>query len=141
MANYITTLKDEPKTNNLLPRTVLKAVADDNGDYLDNELVADDINALKDGAFAALKIHRIIKSFGSVTMSSNGYLQVTPPTTPTGYSFIVCVPWNFGASTGKHSWGCNGSGSYIYGEANDTISNCSCAYFYMPSDHFTSENV
>ena len=52
MANYVTTLKDDSKTNGLLPRTVLKAVADDNGNYLDNQLLASDLNALKNGKIA-----------------------------------------------------------------------------------------
>lgn len=49
MPSYISTLKDDDKTNNILPRTVLKAVADDNGSYLDSGLQASDINYLKNG--------------------------------------------------------------------------------------------
>ena len=49
MPSYISTLKDDDKNNNILPRTVLKAVADDNGSYLDSGLQASDINYLKNG--------------------------------------------------------------------------------------------
>ena len=57
MATYITTLKDATNTNGLLPKTVLKAVADDNGDYLDSNLTVSDINALKGGAFSSSVRH------------------------------------------------------------------------------------
>ena len=48
MSTYQTTLKDN-NGNELLPKTVLKAIADDNGYYLDSSLSAADINVLKNG--------------------------------------------------------------------------------------------
>ena len=48
MSNYITTLEDKDD-NGLLPRTVLNAISDGNGNYLDNQLTASDVNALKNG--------------------------------------------------------------------------------------------
>lgn len=66
MANYITTLKDEDKTNNLLPRTVLKAVADDNGNYLDSGLAASDVNALKNGKVADMD-NRIAQNTSAIS--------------------------------------------------------------------------
>ena len=52
MANIITTLKDKTKTNNLIPRTQIQAICDSNGNYLDNNLSASDINTLKGGGMA-----------------------------------------------------------------------------------------
>ena len=54
MANYITTLQDKDGTNTLLPRTALKALSDDNGNYLDSGLSASDINALKNGKIGSI---------------------------------------------------------------------------------------
>ena len=54
MASYITTLKDNTKTNDILPRTSLKAVSDDNGNYLDSQLTASDVNALKNGKISSM---------------------------------------------------------------------------------------
>lgn len=51
MSTYVTTLKDN-SGNELLPKTVLKAIADDDGYYLDSSLKASDINPLKDGLLA-----------------------------------------------------------------------------------------
>lgn len=62
MATYITTLQDKDGSNGLLPKTVLKAIADDNGNYLDSGLAASDLNALKDGAFATLSTWEDISS-------------------------------------------------------------------------------
>lgn len=67
MANKIVTLQNTDKTEGKLPRTVLKAIFDDNGDYLDPELTADDINALKDGAITSLSTWEDISS--SVSLS------------------------------------------------------------------------
>ena len=53
MASNIVTLKDATKTNDLLPRTRLKALCDDSGNYLDSALAASDINGLKNGGLAA----------------------------------------------------------------------------------------
>ena len=52
MATIISTLKDETKTNTIAPRTALKALFDDQGNYLDNALMASDVNALKNGKIA-----------------------------------------------------------------------------------------
>lgn len=57
MATRITTLKDSTNTDALLPKTVLKAVADDNGNYLDQNLTASDLNSLKNGAFNTVVTH------------------------------------------------------------------------------------
>ena len=46
MSSYITTLKDATKTNELLPRTRLKAVSDDNGNYVSSSVSAANVNAL-----------------------------------------------------------------------------------------------
>ena len=46
MSSYITTLKDATKTNELLPRTRLKALADDNGNYVSSSVSAANVNAL-----------------------------------------------------------------------------------------------
>lgn len=54
MATKIGTLQNPEKTEALLPRTCLKAVADKNGDYISEDVLASDINALKDGAIEAL---------------------------------------------------------------------------------------
>lgn len=54
MANFLTTLKNKSKTNTYFPRTVLKAVGDDNGGFLDNQLVASDINILKNGKISQM---------------------------------------------------------------------------------------
>ena len=54
MATKIGTLQNPEKTEALLPRTCLKAVADKNGDYISEDVLASDINALKDGAIESL---------------------------------------------------------------------------------------
>ena len=46
MATYIKTLKDNTRENNILPRTRLKAVSDDDGNYLSDQLAASDLNQL-----------------------------------------------------------------------------------------------
>ena len=46
MSSYITTLKDATKTNELLPRTRLKALADDNGNFVSSSVSAANVNAL-----------------------------------------------------------------------------------------------
>ena len=53
MANYTTTLLDD-ENNGMLPRTTLDSIMDSNGNYLDNQLTASDINALKNGAMSSL---------------------------------------------------------------------------------------
>ena len=53
MANYITTLEDKNQ-DGILPRTVVKAIADKNGDYLSEDLVKSDIDALKNGKIASM---------------------------------------------------------------------------------------
>ena len=53
MANYITTLEDKDG-NGLLPNTALKAIVDENGDYLDNQLAASDVSILKGGKIAEI---------------------------------------------------------------------------------------
>lgn len=88
----------------------------------------------------SILIKRIIKGYGNVTMNSNGYLQITPPAVPTGYVFAFAVPWNFGASNGHYAWGANGAGNYIYGHANDTITNVTICFIYVLSEHFNSIN-
>lgn len=50
MATKVTTLKNAEKTDNLLPRTELNAIFDSDGNYLDSNLKASDLNALKGGA-------------------------------------------------------------------------------------------
>lgn len=55
MAANIVTLKNADKTAALLPRTRIKAIADDQGRYLDSGLTAPDIDVLKGGAFDQLK--------------------------------------------------------------------------------------
>ena len=45
MADFITTLEDK-SGNNLLPRTKIKAISDDDGNYFDSRLNASDFNAL-----------------------------------------------------------------------------------------------
>lgn len=54
MSNKIVTLQNTTKDEGRLPRTVLKALFDDNGDYLDSQLVASDINVLKNGKILSL---------------------------------------------------------------------------------------
>lgn len=54
MATKIGTLQNPDKTEALLPRTCLKAVADKNGDYISEDVLASDVNALKNGAIATL---------------------------------------------------------------------------------------
>lgn len=49
MATKVTTLKNAEKTDNLLPRTELNAIFDSDGNYLDSNLKASDLNALKGG--------------------------------------------------------------------------------------------
>lgn len=68
MATKIGTLQNTEKTEALLPRTCLKAVADKNGDYIDEDVLASDINALKDGAIEALSTWTDISS--SVSLSN-----------------------------------------------------------------------
>lgn len=46
MSTFIKTLKDKLKTNSILPRTVLKAVADDNGNYINSSITASDVNSI-----------------------------------------------------------------------------------------------
>ena len=53
MATKIGTLQNTEKTEALLPRNCLKAVADKNGDYISEDVLASDINALKDGKIAS----------------------------------------------------------------------------------------
>ena len=62
MSDYVTKLQDK-EHNGLLPRTVLKAIADDNGDYINNTVTADDINAI------SLLRGLVIKEMGT------GYIQ------------------------------------------------------------------
>lgn len=50
MATKVTTLKNAEKTDDLLPRTELNAIFDSDGNYLDSNLKASDLNALKGGA-------------------------------------------------------------------------------------------
>lgn len=47
MSSNIITLTDSTKTNQALPRTRLKAIADENGAYLNSGLTASDINQLQ----------------------------------------------------------------------------------------------
>ena len=54
MATKVTTLKNAEKTDNLLPRTELNAIFDSDGNYLDSNLKASDLNALKGGAIDEL---------------------------------------------------------------------------------------
>ena len=46
MGSFITTLKDDTKTNDLIPRTRLKCIADENGNYIDTAVTASDINSI-----------------------------------------------------------------------------------------------
>ena len=54
MSTEIKTLQNPAKTKAYLPRTCLKAVADKNGDYISEDVLASDINALKNGALSSL---------------------------------------------------------------------------------------
>lgn len=54
MATKIGTIQNPEKTEALLPRTCLKAIADKNGDYISEDVLASDINALKNGKVASM---------------------------------------------------------------------------------------
>ena len=54
MPTEIKTLQNPAKTKSYLPRTCLKAIADKNGDYLDEDLEKSDIDALKNGKIATM---------------------------------------------------------------------------------------
>lgn len=56
MATKVTTLKNADKTEDLVARTQLKAIFDKNGDYIDNDLLASDLNKLKGGVVDELVI-------------------------------------------------------------------------------------
>lgn len=53
--NYITTLKDDDKTNDLTPRTTIPAIYDSDLQYLNNNLKASDLNALQGGEVGKLE--------------------------------------------------------------------------------------
>jgi len=77
MPSYISTLKDDDKINNILPRTVLKAISDDNGSYLDSGLQASDINYLKNGKAQTIeqKVDNLKTQIGEIY-----YLQIAANT-------------------------------------------------------------
>lgn len=56
MATKVTTLKNADKTDDLVPRTQLKGIFDKNGNYIDNDLLASDLNKLKGGVVDELVI-------------------------------------------------------------------------------------
>lgn len=53
--NYITTLKDDDKTNDLTPRTTIPAIYDSDLQYLNSNLKASDLNALQCGEVGKLE--------------------------------------------------------------------------------------
>ena len=57
MATYVTTLKDVSGENVLFPKTSLKAIMDENGNFLDPQISASDINALRDSNLASSVRH------------------------------------------------------------------------------------
>ena len=54
MADYISTLLDDNETDTISPTTTIPAIRDANNNYLDNTLMAADLNAAKNGKIAAL---------------------------------------------------------------------------------------
>lgn len=93
MSNKIVTLQNTTKTEGQLPRTVLKAIFDDNGDYLDNQLVASDINALKNGAISSLSGMRNVyinqETTSDLAGGSDSSVILTMPTSTTIYSILI----------------------------------------------------
>ena len=99
MANYITTLEDN-NGNGMLPITSLKALMDENGNYLDNQLTASDVNALKNGA---------VVSIGS-TYSMNNWQDGSIDTTNGAdytYSGAIRYPYKIGIGTGVKKLDCD----------------------------------
>ena len=80
MPNYISTLLSKTG-DQIYPRTVLKAIADDNGNYLDSGLAASDINALKNGKISNIEqsissLRTWVDAKGSTTTISLDSLQI-----------------------------------------------------------------
>ena len=122
MANYITTLKNKDNTDHYLPKTVLKAVADDNGDYLDNGLAASDINVLKNGALSSLLVVEE-KTTPSFNMSANGATSGTMDVSKTGYTAIGIVGYWVSSGAVKHTESyINSSQNLVYSLWNNTSS-------------------
>lgn len=90
MATYITTLQDKDGSNGLLPKTVLKAIADDNGNYLDNQLTANDLNFLKNGGLSSFLVTEEITS-DEFNVSANSSASGTKTVSKTGYIPIGIV--------------------------------------------------
>lgn len=87
-----------------------------------------------------IKIHKIVKYIGNITIGSNGYTDIAFffPQTPAGYSFLCCLPWDYGSATTSDAWGVNASGMYVYGTKNATISSVSLCYIYVDTNNFSS---
>ena len=68
MASFIKTLLDSTRQNQILPRTKLKAIFDEQGNYLSDTLTADDLN----------NVPTVTENFNSLGLSVvNGELSVT----------------------------------------------------------------
>ena len=99
MATKIGTLQNPEKTEALLPRTCLKAVADKNGDYISEDVLASDINALKDGAISSLSnsaLKYIKTESYSVSIPANDVIRIDVPDD----SYTCVVPYQSAYSDG-----------------------------------------
>lgn len=73
----------------------------------------------------------INKNFGSVTFNSGGEVAVSPPTTPSGYTLLMAIPFSYsGIPSGAISYMAN----YLQGEPNKTIS-IVIRYIYVKSEN------
>ena len=112
MATYITTLKDATDTDALLPRTVLGAIADGNGDYLDDQMLASDLNALKNGKIADMS-SKITSLSSTYTMDKwqDGSIDTTNGADYADANAIR-YPYKVGIGTGVERLTCD-SGYYF----------------------------
>lgn len=81
--------------------------------------------------FGGVLVKAINKNFGSVTFNAAGEVAVTPPTTPSGYTFLTAIPYTYSGTT-KGAVSCMGrNGNYLQGTPNITVTSITVRYIYI----------
>lgn len=83
----------------------------------------------------------INKNFGSITFNSGGEIAVSPPTTPSGYTFLTAIPYTYSGTT-KGAISCmGGNGNYLQGTPNITVTSITVRYIYVKSENIETSTV
>lgn len=79
-------------------------------------------------------VKSINKTFSNVTFNANGEIPISAPTTPSGYTFLTANPFNYSGLT-KGAISCmGGSGNYLQGTPNITVTSITVRYIYIKTD-------